>query len=129
MRAAPPLRGPVSRVRIVAIAAWALGASACASWQARPDVLQGTLGRREQVRLWVRGEGHQVHGVRTDGDSLTAVPFIRSPTCDSCALRFAVRDIDSVQVRAFEWRRSVVAAVILAPVLYLFYLMSQIPRE
>jgi hypothetical protein len=81
------------------------------------------------VRLWVRGEGHQVHGVQLRGDSVIAVSFIRSPTCDSCALRFARTDVDSVQVRAFEWRRSIVAAIVLAPVLYLFYLMSQISRE
>ena len=81
------------------------------------------------MRLWVRGEGYQVHGVQLRGDSVMAVSFIRPPTCDSCALRFARTDIDSGQVRAIEWRRSIVAAIVLAPVLYLLYLASQIPRE
>jgi hypothetical protein len=91
--------------------------------------LESGLEPRDQVRVWVRGEGHQVHGVQVRGDSVTAVPFIRPPTCDSCALRFARTDIDSVQVRATDWRRSLVAAIIFAPVAYLFYLMSQLPRD
>ena len=60
---------------------------------------------------------------------MIAVSFIRPPTCDSCALRFARTEIDSVQVRAFDWRRSIVAAIIYAPILYLLSLLSQIPRE
>ncbi len=109
--------------------AWALSTSACATWQGRAHVLESGLEQRDQVRVWVRGEGHQVHGVQVRGDSVTAVPFIRPPTCDSCALRFALTDIDSVQVRATDWRRSLVAAIILAPVVYLVYLMSQLPRD
>jgi len=77
----------------------------------------------------VRGEVYQVHGVQVHGDSVTAVSFIRPPTCDSCALRFGRTEVDSVQVRAIEWRRSIVAAIVLAPVLYGFYLMSQLPRD
>jgi hypothetical protein len=92
-------------------------------------VLETPLGQRDQVRLWVRGEGHQVHGVRVRADSVIAVPFVRPPTCDACALRFARTDIDSVQVRATDWRRSVAAAIIFAPVVYLFYLTSQLPRD
>ncbi|HXY68940.1 MAG TPA: hypothetical protein VEH62_05790 [Gemmatimonadales bacterium] len=107
----------------------ALLLSACASWQGRQHVLDGPLDPRDQVRLWVRGHGHQVHGVRVQRDSVIAVPFIRPPDCDSCAIRVARAAVDSVQVRATDWRASVFAAILWAPVVYLFYTLSQIPRD
>jgi len=116
-------------LRRLALAAWVLGAPACGTWQGRPHLLDGSLGPRDQVRLWVRGEGHQVHGVQVRGDSVIGVPFVRPPTCDSCAVRFARADIDSVQVAAFDWRGSVFAAIALAPVLYLYYVLLRIPRD
>ncbi len=120
---------PLRLLRQLALVAWALSAAACATWQARPHVLDTPLRQREQVKLWAHGTGHQVHGVQVRGDSVIAVSFIRPPTCDSCALRFARTEIDSVQVRAFDLRRSIVAAVILAPVLYLLYLGTQVAQD
>ncbi len=118
------------RLRLLVVAAWAAGASGCATWQGRPHVLETPLGRRDQVRLWARGEAHQVHGVVVRGDSVIAVPFTRPPTCDSCALRFALADVDSVQVRATDWRASLFAAVAFwGPMIYLFYMAAQVPRD
>ncbi len=128
-----PALGAVRPVRLFrwgVLAAWALGAGGCATWQGRPRALDGPLGRRDQVRLWVRGEAHQVHGVTVQGDSVIAVPFTRPPSCDSCALRFARADIDSVQVRATDWRASLFAVIVFwGPMAYLFYLAAQIPRD
>jgi hypothetical protein len=116
-----PERSPV-HLRRLAFAALAAGAASCASWQGRAHVLDSPLGERAQVRLWVRGEAHQVHAVRVWGDSVIAVPFMRPPACDTCALRFARADVDSVQVRATDWRRTLFAAIVLwCPVLYLLY--------
>ncbi len=121
---------PARRLVWLAVAAWALGVSGCATWQGRPHVLESPLGRRDQVRLWVRGEAHQVHGVSVNGDSVIAVPFLRPPGCDSCALRFARADIDSVQVRATDWRASLFAAITFwGPMAYLFYMAAQISRD
>ncbi len=111
------------------LAAWFFGASGCTTWQGRPGVLTLTLEPRDQVKLWVRGESHQVHGVRVYRDSVQAVPFIRPPDCDSCATRYAVSEVDSVQVRSFELRRSIVAAILLAPVVYGVYIFSHLPRD
>jgi len=114
---------------MLALAAWAFSAAGCATWQGRPHVLESPLGQRDQVRLWVRGEGHQVHGVQVRGDSVIAVPFIRPPECDTCAVRFARADVDSVQVWATDWRGSLFGAIAWAPALYLLYVLSQIPRD
>ncbi len=116
-------------VRRFALVAWALSAGACATWQARPHVLDRPIPTREQVKLWTHGAGQQVHGVEVRGDTVYAVSFIRPPTCDSCAIRIARTDIDSVQVRAFDLRRTIVAAVILVPVAFVLYVGTQIPLD
>ena len=121
---------PAGRLRQLAFAAWLLSASACTwTWQGRSYLLNGRLGLGDQVRLWVRGEAHQVHGVRVLGDTVIAVPFDRPPTCDSCALRFARADIDSVQMRASTWGPSLAGAFFMAPVLYLYWVLLHIPRD
>jgi hypothetical protein len=104
------------------------GACACVkTWRARPDVLGTALAPREQVRIWARGLGHRVHGVRVVGDSVFAVPYFRPPSCDSCAVRLALSDVDSVQVRVPDRRGSITAAVVTAVVVIpLLYYMSQL---
>jgi hypothetical protein len=75
------------------------GGGGCTSWLARPQAtLREPLPPRARVQLWVDGHAFVVHGVVVVGDSLRAVPYLRSPTCDSCALHWALRDIDSVRV-------------------------------
>ena len=97
------------------------------TWQARPGVLAGPLGPRERARLWVRGQGHELHGIRVVGDSVVAVPFFRPPSCDSCALRFALRDVDSVQVLVADQRATITAAVLATVLLVpLLYYLSQL---
>jgi len=47
-----------------------------------------------------------------------------------CALRFALRDVDAVQVRALDWRRSIVAVIgFWAPGLFVIYALLHIPRS
>ena len=123
------VQGPSRGWRRWAAVAAALAATGCGTWQGRPEVLARSLGPRDQVRIWARGSGYQVHGVQVRGDSVVGVPFIRPPTCDSCALRFARSEVDSVQVRAFDWRRSVVAAILAAPLVYGLYQWGGMSRQ
>lgn len=126
------IRSVSARRRLCATAALAsmlLCAPGCNGWYGRRAALSPPPDTREQVRLWVHGQAYQVHAVRVSGDSVTAVPFFRPPACDSCALRFALRDIDSVQVRAFDRDKTIFFIIIMTPVLVGFYLASQIPRD
>lgn len=106
----------------------AAGACACVTtWRARPDVLRTALAPRDQVRIWARGQDHRVHGVRVVGDSVIAVPFFRPPSCDSCAFRFALREVDSVQVSVVDRRGSITAAIVTAVVVIpLLYYLSEL---
>jgi len=112
-----------------ALTAMLLLALGCTSWYGRSAALGPSLGPRDQVRLWVHGRAYQVHGVRVSGDSVTAVPFIRPPSCDSCALRFALGEIDSAQVRAIDRDKTIFFAIVMTPVVVAFYLASQLPRD
>lgn len=73
----------------------------------------------------MHGRRHQVHALRITADSLVAVPYFRSPACDSCAVRFALRDVDSIRVRGTSVRRSIAAGIVAAGY---FYLLVQISR-
>ena len=92
--------------------------AACSGWRSRADALAAPLAPRAAVRLWVRGDAHTVHGVRVAGDSLAAVPDDPPPLCAGCALRLALRDVDSAQVRRPDRGASLVAAIVAAPLLY-----------
>jgi hypothetical protein len=55
-----------------------------------------------------------MHGVTLIGDSLRAIPFLKPPTCDSCAMTLAVRDVDSVRVQAVDSEKARLAAALVA---------------
>jgi hypothetical protein len=120
---------PVTQIlRRVGLCLVTAGACACVTtWRAQPDVLRAALAPREQVRIWARGQDHRVHGVRVVGDSVVAVPFLRPPSCDSCAVRFALREVDSVQVRVVDRRGSITAAIVTGVIVIpLLYYMSEL---
>jgi hypothetical protein len=71
----------------------------CHNWHRDPTVLVRPLGDRARVQLWSRGEVHEVHGVRVRGDSVIAVPYWLPPDCDTCAVRLARSQIDSVRIQ------------------------------
>lgn len=118
-------RPQVASLALPLAAAVALGA--CSAWYNRPGAMQHEFDRREQAEVWVHGRRHQVHAVRITADSLVAVPYFRSPACDSCAVRFALRDVDSIRVRGTSVGRTIVAGVLAAGYLYLLVQISRIP--
>lgn len=79
------------------LAAGVIGLAGCSGWYSRPALLGQPQPIERQVRVCVARQCRQVHAIRVTGDSLTAVPAYESADCDSCTLRYAVRDVDSVQ--------------------------------
>lgn len=102
--------------------------SGCTSWQVRTGVLTQPLGLRDQVQLCVAGKCRQVHGVRVYGDSVRAVPYFQNPDCDSCAVRFALSDLDAVKTRRIDRDKTIFFGVVMTPILLLLYAASQIPE-
>ena len=105
--AAPRRGGGLTRRAIPIALLTAALAAGCTAWGSRPlSVLRTPLAPRDRVQLWVGAGAYDVHGVVVTGDSLRAVPFLKPPDCDSCALHLAVRDIDSVRVPIVDEERT-----------------------
>ncbi len=51
---------------------------------------------RQRARIWRGGHAEQWHAVRVGRDSLSGVPFIHPPSCDSCRVAVALAQVDSV---------------------------------
>ena len=70
--------------------------------------------------MFAGGRELQLHAMRISADSLSGVPFIRPVDCDSCRVRFARTEIDSIRLgdpTAGLW--STVGLVVVGPVLVL----------
>ncbi|HET9134521.1 MAG TPA: hypothetical protein VFN90_09465 [Gemmatimonadales bacterium] len=58
------------------------------AWQPLPSPTPDTLGARAIVEVRdADGRRLRLHGVRFEGDSLSGVPTVRPPDCDSCRVR------------------------------------------
>jgi hypothetical protein len=73
--------------------------SACGAGWHRPEPLpSGALPPRQQVQVWQGGRARQWHAVRLGSDSISGVPFIASPDCDSCRVSVPRAAVDSVRL-------------------------------
>jgi hypothetical protein len=88
-----------ARVRSAVILALILPQSACgAGWHRIEPVAPSRLPPRQQVQVW-QGKGVlQLHAVSLAGDSISGVPYIRDPECDSCRVSVPSSSVDSVRV-------------------------------
>ena len=50
---------------------------------------------------------------------MLSVPFTQPEDCDSCLLRLALRDVDSVQVTHVDGNKTFFLLVVLSPLIYL----------
>ena len=82
-------------------------------WSHSDEALPETPGQRDRFQLWVAGQAHNVHGLRLTEDSLSAVPIWKSPSCDSCRVRFARAQVDSVKVEGVSGEAILIGSVAL----------------
>jgi len=78
----------------------------CQRWQVDAQALASPQPVRRRLEIWSRGRSTVVHSVRVVGDSVWAVPYWKSPGCDSCTVRIARSAIDSVRAEATDDARS-----------------------
>lgn len=72
--------------------------TACAGWhrvELPPDT---TLARRQQVQVWRGTTATVVHAVRVTPDTVTGVPYLMRPSCDSCAIVIPRNQVDSLRL-------------------------------
>jgi hypothetical protein len=58
----------------------------------------GPLPPRQQAQVWTDGRSVRLHGLIVTDDSLSGVPYIRSPACDSCRVAIPRGSVDSVRL-------------------------------
>ena len=72
--------------------------SACgAGWHRIDPAVPSHLRERQQVQLWQHGRRLQLHAVRLVADSISGVPFVQSPDCDSCRITLPRASVDSIR--------------------------------
>ena len=72
--------------------------SACgAGWRRIDPAPPSRLPERQQVQLWQQGRRLQLHAVRLVADSISGVPFVQSPDCDSCRITLPRASVDSMK--------------------------------
>ncbi len=83
----------------LALALLAVNTACTLDWRrdTLPKALAMTqLAPTEQVQIWSKGKLLQWHAVQNCGDSISGIPAEMSTKCDSCRLRMARADVDSV---------------------------------
>ena len=87
------------RICAVAVLAPALVLTACgAGWRRLDDPTPRALPVRAQVQLWTEGRSWILHAVTLGPDSVSGVPFLRPPECDSCRVVIARSALDSMRL-------------------------------
>lgn len=90
------------RVSVLTLAVTLLAASGCAySWTPTTVAPPRQFEPKEQVEIWVAGEGERYHQVRVDRDTIRAVRYLADGSCrtQECARTFALAEVDSVRIR------------------------------
>jgi hypothetical protein len=76
-----------------------LSTTACgAGWRQPAQLTPGPWPARRQVQIWVGPEMARWHGVVIRSDSISGVPFLEPPDCDSCRRVLPLARVDSVRV-------------------------------
>ena len=101
--------------------------TACTTWARQEPLLTEPVPQRERVQIWIGDESYAVHGVVVRGDTIFAVPYWLSPSCDSCRVRFAASQVDSVRVS--DGSTGGTLAAILGGLVIIFLFTWHPPRE
>ena len=68
-----------------------------AGWHRIAPPAPAVLPPRQQVEVWQAGHALRLHAVQLTADSLSGVPYLQPPDCDSCRVRLPHGSIDSLR--------------------------------
>ena len=76
-----------------------LSTAACgAGWHQPAHLTPGPWPIRQQVQVWSERQALRWHAVVVLQDSISGVPFLAAPACDSCRRTLPLAVVDSVRV-------------------------------
>jgi hypothetical protein len=104
--------------------------SACSSFQAgRPlDQLPLPVPPERRVEVWSQGKRYQLNTVTVDADSLRGVRWWDHPDCDSCRVAIVRAAVDSVRISRYDGGETGALALIVIPIVTLWYIVSHFPE-
>ena len=87
-----------STMRVAIFSMASLIAGCAHSWkqvQVAPPV---TYPERQQFQIWTGDQQRTWHAVQVDDTTVSGIPFIQPPTCDSCRVVLARVQVDSLRI-------------------------------
>ena len=87
----------ILRLKVLHLALALLQTGCGAGWRTTP-LATGPLPRRQQAQVWTEGRPLRWHALVVAADSISGVPFIRPPGCDSCRVAVPRGSVDSVRL-------------------------------
>jgi hypothetical protein len=80
-----------------------LAAHGCAVWTPLPpDDWNTAKPTRQQVQVWIADSVVVLHAVIAQPDSLSGVPYLKHPSCDSCRIAIPMASVDSLRTGSTE---------------------------
>lgn len=85
------------------------------------DALPADGSPRTQYQVWSGGRSQLLIALRVTDDSVTGIPYWKSPECDSCRVGMERTAVDSIRGPGFDPNKTLVLGLILAPIIILTY--------
>jgi hypothetical protein len=74
-----------------------LTAGCGAGWRSVPPSRADQLPPRQQAQVWSAGEVRRWHALRIAADTVSGVPYLEPPDCDSCRVALPLSGVDSIR--------------------------------
>jgi hypothetical protein len=85
-------------MRAFLLLALALAQTACgAGWRRIEPQPPADLRPRQQVEVWHGGNAVRLHAVTLTAESVSGVPYLQPPECDSCRVTLPRQSVDSMR--------------------------------
>ncbi len=112
----------INRYVALALGALMLVQGCAAGWRRVDIQADQPWPERQRIQVWHGARNEQWHAVRLTRDSVSGVPFIQPPRCDSCRLALPLSEVDSLRIGdpagAVHASAFLVLAIALAAYLY-----------
>ena len=75
---------------------------------------------RTPYQVWSGGSPQVLISLQVSADSVSGVPYWKSPACDSCRVALPRSAVDSIRRRGFDPNKSLLATIIITPLIVLW---------